>query len=166
MALEYSNMLIFSGNREDLRSIQNYISTIAKADEDKPQYDLTMTVADGVVEMAVEPPIPLLSDVRFATRGARLACCVNSRHAPSISLTTALSHQFPAVAIGHTFWADYGERHGYLLLVAGQTKGSEYACGFEWPEEDETGELGDAAAAETQKRYSDAIEALLSDFEK
>lgn len=166
MALEYSNELIFVGDREDLTSIQEYVSSRVEADEDKPRYDLTVTLVDGVVETVVEPPIPLVSDSQFATQGARLTCCVNSRHMPCLDLTNEISQLYPEVAVGLTFWADYGEHHGYAVLVAGEPMGLEDGVGVEWPEDDDTGELGDAAAREIQKQYRDAVDALLADFER
>ncbi len=165
MATEFCNELNFAGDREDLALIREYVSTIARADEDKPRYDLAVTETDGVVHVIDEPPIPLVSDVQFATQGARLTCYVNSRHKPCLDLTSEISQRYPAVAVGHTFWAEWGVRHGYRVLVAGETKDLEDGRGVESPEEDETGELADAAAAKIQERYRRAVDALLTDFE-
>ena len=165
MATAYSNELTFAGVREDLALIREYVSRIAKADEGKPRYDLTVTETDGVVHVIDEPPIQLVLDGRFATQGARLTCHVTSRHTPCLDLTSEICQRYPAVAVGHTFWAEWGVIHGYRVLVAGETKDFEHGCGVESPEEDVTGELADAAAAKIQKRYRRAVDALLTDFE-
>lgn len=125
-------------------------------------YDNTIYISGTTADLKTihDSLAPELRDGMIDASSERLVFCTTTRYLPALELVSHLTRQYPRTTAAISFWAEYGECHGFAVYVIGVEEYCEVSHDVQGDQDD--ADAQDEAARVIQDRYRSRIEQYLA----